>query len=182
MAQLSWEGYLSWDFEPEAAAERDAIIAAVYDAFHDVKRGPDATSWNETILLDGGRTLFQCLKVRKAEKNTEWQSLVDDPTWDPFPGSGGFTFVNPAGFHYYLPPALVRFLRGDGIQWYPGHLVGFIDDFYKDIRWSDPQLHVIARLIVFMASNDPRPCRDDGTNVWEEAIKNRWYRHLPSAG
>ena len=170
---------MDWELDPDAAAERDAIVAAIYMAFGSVRRGPDGTSWSETVALDFYRHEDECLAARKADKDGAWGELVDDPGWQPFPGVGGFSFIDAAGFHYYLPPTMVRTLQGDNPEWYDGHLLGVIDRFFDAVPWRDGELEAIARFVAFMAKHDSDLCSEEGDNVWQVAIEKRWHQHLP---
>ena len=167
-----------------APLERDALVAMIESAFWGVGRSPDAVSWNETVERDHYGTEEQCKVARESDTDLIWDELVDDPSWDPFPVSGGFCFINAAGFHYYLPPTMIRILLGMSEEMYHGHLLHFIEQFTgtNDLScWSEVQLQSIAQFILYMAHHDedagaveypPKP------NRWVVALERRWSSHL----
>lgn len=160
--------------------ERDEIIASVQAAFGGVTRVEGAISWSECGAIDNNKSEEVCLAARLSDTDTHWSQLVDDPDWWPFPGIGGFAFINSEGFQYYLPPTMIRFLRGENEEWFPGHLLGSIDRFVyvgPGSPWTRDQLACIARFIAFMARHDE--CIDeDDPNPWTEALERRWEAFL----
>lgn len=169
--------------------DRDAIIADIYSAFGNVTRGPNAISWNETVAIDDYESAVECARARKSDTDRHWQELVDNPNWKPFPGIGGFGFINLEGFRYYLPPTLIRFLRDTAQEWFPNHLLGIIGGFI-DIQshtgLTPRQFHVVARFIEFMSKHDGGDGFDDEGNVsphharkaWENALNRGWRIYL----
>jgi len=165
-------------------AERDSIIADIHVAFAGVVRGKHGISWKECEALDNYESNEACEAARRSDPDMAWSDLVEDTDWDPFPGIGGFSFINVQGFRYYLPPTMIRFLRGNNSEWFPGHLLGsisrFVDPHMCPPLWSEPQLQSIARFIAFMARHDAE-CRvfPDEPNPWTEAISKHWQAYLP---
>ncbi len=170
------------ELSDESTAERDAIIAAIHAAFASVVRGEHGISWCECRALD----LYEPEDARKAaresEPDSQWSELIASPYWEPFPGIGGFTFINAEGFRYYLPPTMIRFLCEDISEWFDGHLLRHIADFTGAQSlplWTEAQLRCIARFISFMARHDPDGESSDTPNVWAKALDQRWKAHLP---
>lgn len=163
-------------------AERDTVIAGIHSAFGLITRGKHGISWNECIEIDNCESDDVCEAARRSDTDTRWSELVDDPEWQPFPGFGGFSFINVEGFMYYLPPTMIRFLCGDNSEWYPGHLLGVIGGFTEPHLldfWSEQQLRAIARFISFMARHDPvLLLSPEDPNPWAHAIDARWHAYL----
>lgn len=164
-------------------AERDAIVADIDVAFKGVTRGPDGISWNECDALDRYQPPRVCAAARGSDKDLQWPELVDDRSWDRFPGIGGFAFIYNEGFRYYLPPTMIRFLHGDVSEWYPGHLLHAIDRLVEPPElphWGESKLRSIARFISFIAHHDPELQHfPDDPNPWANAIAQRWHVYLP---
>lgn len=165
--------------------QRDAIIAEITAAFKDVSRGQNGISWNETMEIDNWEPEDKCAAARLSDIDTHWSELVDSPDWQPFPGIGGFNFINTEGFLYYLPPTMIRFLGGKTSEWFPGHLLKSIDRFTEShllSLWTESQLRSVARFIAFMARHDTELLLDPGEeNPWVEAIRGRWGKYLPGS-
>jgi hypothetical protein len=171
------------DLSTSDLAERDAIIAGVQSAFAGVTRGERGISWNECVAIDNYESDAECEAARRSDGDSHWNEIVDDPDWHPFPGIGGFSFINAEGFRYYLPPTMIRFLRGDNEEWFPGDLLESIERFTEQHvlpLWSEEQLHAVARFIDFMARHheDQFRINPDEPNAWAEALKRRWGTHL----
>jgi len=94
---------MAWDLQTE---QRDAL-AEIYAAFDGVTR-EGGVSWSEAAVIDGYGTMEERLKARESDTEWNWQELVDDPLWRAW---DGFNFLDPIGFRYYLPVALVRCVR-----------------------------------------------------------------------
>ena len=88
-------------------AERDALIAEIHAAFKHIKRGR-GVSWLETDVLDDYGTEQECKAARAKDPEQHWPTLVNNPNWDHDKTYGGWAFLDPEGFRYYLPPAMVR--------------------------------------------------------------------------
>lgn len=91
----------------ELHTEREALIAEIYEAFRDVTR-EGGVSWSETFVLDDRGTEAECLAARAKDRDVRWTELVGDSTWEPDTGLGGFSFLDPIGFRYYLPAVMNR--------------------------------------------------------------------------
>jgi hypothetical protein len=168
------------DLDAAARAERDLIVTDIHASFKDVTRGECGISWNECVARDNYESDEACEAARHTDSDSRWTELVDDPTWFPFPGIGGFSFINAEGFRYYLPPTMIRLLRGDDSEWYPGLLLRDISRFTEphllDL-WSQPQLRCVARFVSFMARHD-KDWRPQEPNPWSAAFEARWRAWL----
>lgn len=162
--------------------QRAEMVAEIHEAFGNVTRTKDAISWSECVALDNYESERTCLQARQSDSDVSWTKLVDDEFWEPFPGIGGFSFINFEGFRYYLPATMIRFVRGDNSEWYPGHLLGVINRFTSpdpSHSWSPKQLACIAHFFRFMSVYDEETqhfMEYDGTNEWETALNDRWSK------
>lgn len=93
--------------------DAEEMIAQIYEAFADVDR-QGGISWSQSAAIDGFLKLSADDLMKYQEQDTEpsWHALVEDPKWEVFLGiSGGFAFLDPVGFRYYLPPVMIRSIR-----------------------------------------------------------------------
>lgn len=127
------------DLGGQDRSERDEIIAHIQAAFADVTRGDRGIWWSECVAIDKYETENVCEAARLSDTDSPWSELVDKLDWQPFPGIGGLRFINAEGFRYYLPPTMIRFLRGDNSEWFPGHLL-----LHTSCR-SDTKFHRVGR-------------------------------------
>ncbi len=101
----------------ELQAEREALIAEIYAAFKDVSR-EGGVSWSETQVLDDERELAsektarERSDARARDTDRHWADLLESADWLEVPGRGSFSFLDPIGFRYYLPAAMVHDIRG----------------------------------------------------------------------
>jgi hypothetical protein len=162
--------------------ESEKVIAEIHAAFETVTRGPHTVSWSECVVLDDYGSKKDQLAARRSDSDTHWNQLVDDEKWKPFPGVGGFSFIELDGFKYYLPPTMIRFLRGDRAEWYAGHLLRSIEEFTEqESQWTYEQLVAIAHFIDFMSRDDPGHdyAEDDSDrDTWKKAMKRRWHKFI----
>jgi hypothetical protein len=156
--------------------DRDALIAEICGAFGDIDRR-NAISWNECAALDRYESPADCAAARRSDLDTHWRDLIDDATWQPFPGIGGYSFIDARGFRYYLPPAMIRFARGDVSEWYPGHLLHVIERFTDQHPelFTPRMFAAIARFMAFMAAGDTDP---EHRKAWRDALNGGWRRRL----
>jgi hypothetical protein len=184
-AQL-WVGGLFWFMMgsvERGRVESEKIIAEIHEAFGSVTRGAHAISWRECVALDNYLQETNLLEVRQSDADTHWSELVDDQDWDPFPGIGGFSFINLDGFKYYLPPTMIRFLRGDNSEWFPGHLLKSIEEFTEqESQWTHKQIVAIAHFIDYMSRYDLYDEKDEEEgsdwDTWKKAMKRRWHKFI----
>lgn len=168
------------ELSENAVQERDDLVARIHVSFAGVVRGKEAVSWNECVARDMYESEAVCQAARLSDRDLHWSELIDDENWHPFPGIGGFSFINPQGFQYYLPPTMIRFLRGDNSEWYPGHLLSCIErntDGPQVASWSKEQLSCVVHLIEFMALHDDETrygVEMGYGNPWADALAQRW--------
>jgi hypothetical protein len=116
----SYPCYAMPDLEKRINASREHVIAEIREAFKNVMRG-NGVSWLETGVLDDYGTPHERKAARAKDPDRPWAELVDDPSWDPDQGWGGFSFLDAEGFRYYLPPAMLRTIRDVEPQWSLAH-------------------------------------------------------------
>ncbi len=91
-------------------------IALIFETFKGVTR-EGGVSWAESKVIDDYGSETEQLEARATDKDTCWEDLANDPDWEPFPGIGGFNFLDAIGFRYYLAATMVKELRGhEGAQ------------------------------------------------------------------
>jgi hypothetical protein len=92
--------------------EQSNVEREIREAFKDVTRA-GGMSWSEAALEDGGSDFDDLSKEELAvlDKDSSWEDLVEDDSWNDSPGIGGMTFLDPIGFAYYLPVIMIRSMR-----------------------------------------------------------------------
>ncbi len=163
----------------EGEAARKAVIDEIYRAFEGVTR-EGGVSWNETDRLDGYGDPEECCKARASDKDKSWTELVADRNWEPFPGVGGFSFIDDTGFRYYFPAVMIRFARGNVTEGHPGQLLGVMRRFLPNGSrvWTASQMRATARFVEFMAKFDPTGYREPHETEWEDALRQVWAPYL----
>ncbi len=84
-----------------------ALLAYIHDAFKGVTR-EGGVSWSQAGVIDGHGTEAEEIAARESDVDTRWQDVLDDASFNPDASWGGFSFLDPIGFRYYLPPAMIR--------------------------------------------------------------------------
>jgi hypothetical protein len=139
---------------PFMTAERDALLMDIETTFGGVTR-VGGVSWSESAVADryGSAEEFEQAKLK--DRDRRWQDLVDDPNWESSPGIGGWSFLDPIAFRYYLPAAMVRSIRFGYDVGVLFHLHLSSPDLIEDTRekWSEldlPQRHCVRRYLEYM--------------------------------
>ncbi len=166
----------------------EKTIALVFETFRDVTR-EGGVSWSETFVHDGGGDEDDCRRARQQDNESSWEELANDPDLELFPGTGGFCFLDPIGFRYYLPVAMVKKLRGEY-----GH-TGEID-FHLDLpkmwlrnytlkQWSNLQPAEIQSVCEFLKCMDIVETEQDSpysvpgearVTSWKNAYRSHWVK------
>ena len=81
--------------------------------FKGVKRD-GGISWSGALVVDRRGSDDEIAAAALQDRESCWENLVDDPEWDEEPGMGGFNFLDPIGFRYYIAPAMIRCTRRGG--------------------------------------------------------------------
>ncbi len=170
-----------------AVPSRDEVIAELSEAFDNVTRA-GGVSWTESEALDNFALPAQCAAARASDKDRHWRELANDPKWRPFPGVGGFSFLDEIGLRYYLTPMLIRYaspLSPADTAANPGDVLGLIEqasgpsDDRAEPALSRDQLRALARYVLHMSRAVSRQQHRFGSEcVWSEALENRWKRYL----
>ncbi len=170
----------------ELHAEKEALLAEIYDAFKGVSRD-GGVSWRESVRIDSYGYLPENAESRWPDTDRAWTDLVDDPSWHPDNGVGGFTFLDAIGFRYYVGPALVRCVRDGldcGIQsrltiWPDPEKVGQLSasDTTRMAALEPRQCRCIARCVRFMVEWSRRHAHEFEARSWEDALDSYWYQY-----
>jgi hypothetical protein len=87
---------------------RRQLLDEIYRVFAGVHRD-GGVSWSQADALDDwGATIDSTMWARKQDTESGWEDLVSDQEWITDKMYGGFCFLDPIGFRYYLPAAMVR--------------------------------------------------------------------------
>lgn len=149
--------------------ERIAVEAEIRDAFRGVTR-EHGVSWSEAEVIDRYGGAVERATARAEDQERSWEELVDDPAWDADPGMGGYIFLDPIGFRYYIAPALIRCVRGEfchSAMW----TLKIEDSFSREkiSMFSPEQKNAVARAIRFLIAID-----EAGDFDWATAYDSYW--------
>lgn len=152
------------------------LVRAIELAFRDVSR-EGGTSWRETKLIDLWGLDEDKIQNLYSDGDRAWADLVLDRSWSFEVGIGGFSFLDPIGFRYYLPAAMVRSIAApwDSSLAFQLTAEGDLADHMRN-KWSllnDEQLAVVARFVRFMADH----VDDEDFEEWGEAYRSEWWRY-----
>lgn len=156
--------------------ERQAVERTIRQAFAGVSR-EGGVSWSESVIIDGVGSDRTPEEARALDTEVRWEDLVDDGNWHHDVTIGGFSFLNPIGFRYYIAPAMVRCIRENG-----GEFISYalnVDGDYKRKMVSlinAYQAHAIARFIRLMIVVLAARQDDIYGAPWSTAYKSYW-RH-----
>lgn len=173
----------------QLGAERDALIQEIHAAFKGVTR-EGGVSWSESVVIDDGGSDEKRQRVRSQDRETSWEELIDDSNWRSDRGVGGFSFLDPIGFRYYLAPAMIRCTRPDD--------GGSMNGFRLTIPTEDPssrahkleqlssldqrQRACVVRFLRYMIDASWLDAIESGeeeyaricTKEWESALNSGW--------
>lgn len=151
--------------------ERQAVEAQIRDAFKDVTRG-DGISWSEADVIDAYGSDEQCNEARALDNESGWQELVDDPRW------GGevsnWSFLDAAGFRYYVAPAMIRSCRSGWGELLSYQLERSLDDADYGELFTPQQLAAIARFVRYMIAVHDAQDDDIYGKHWKNAYNGIW--------
>jgi len=85
------------------------MIEEIKTAFKGVTR-EGGVSWSETVVIDDYGTREERAAARTRDKDKTWLEIANDPKWDFNVGLGRHNFLDPIGFRYYLPAAMMAVL------------------------------------------------------------------------
>ncbi|MBL0870801.1 MAG: hypothetical protein IBJ18_09530 [Phycisphaerales bacterium] len=96
---------------PDLRAQIHQAINQIHAAFKDVDR-TNGISWREADIIDDHGDEYQLAAARARDNEKSWTDLLDPQRWPPTDGPrSGWAFLDPIGFRYYLPVAMIRHLR-----------------------------------------------------------------------
>lgn len=129
---------------------RAAVEAEIREAFRGVTR-EHGVSWSETVVMDEYGGAVERERARAEDREGSWEELVDDPAWHIGAGMGGYVFLDPVGFRYYIAPGLIRCIRGEldhSLDW----PLNIKDTFSREkiCLFSPAQKDAVARAIRFL--------------------------------
>lgn len=84
-----------------------SLIAEIEAAFAGVTR-EGGISWSEADAIDDYASPAERAAAREKDREKGWQDLVTDPTWPGSDVPSNWSFLDPIGYRYYLPAALIR--------------------------------------------------------------------------
>jgi hypothetical protein len=156
--------------------ERQAVEAKIREAFRGVTRTGGIT-WSESVILDGdgsGRTREQ---ARALDTESRWEDLVDDKDWHHEVGIGGFNFLDPIGFRYYIAPAMIRCIRENGGE-FISYALRIDGEFKRDLvsLFDARQSHATARFVRLMIAVHVTNHDDIYGKPWSDAYKIYWKK------
>lgn len=85
-------------------------IALIYETFKGVTR-EGGVSWSRVVVPDDYKSWESMYPNGTPDTDKNWEELADDTNWDHSPGVGGFGYLDPISFRYYLPAAMIKELR-----------------------------------------------------------------------
>ena len=165
------------------AIERDALIQEITDAFAGVTR-EGGVSWSEAYAIDYQEEPDEFAKARERDKDTTWTELLENPEWNPSPGMGGWSFLDPIGFRYYLPAGMMRSIREGYNVGIAFHLT-LAEDHLKNWhlqKWSlldDRQRLCVRRFLEYMAKVDEEDGYIGYFGEWVAALNSYWNHAVP---
>lgn len=99
-----------------AAPAPQQLEATIYAAFARARLSPHAISWSQAQWMDasGDDAEIALIVVGEDEpdRRRSWRRLINDPSWEPCRTFGILEELNAEGLQYYLPPIMMRILRG----------------------------------------------------------------------
>ena len=157
-----------------------ALIAEIHEAFHGVSRA-DGVSWTQSIAEDLYWTPEQLQESGLMDTDQCWEDLIDDESWRDAPGVGGFNFLDPIGFRYYLPAAMIRDLRRGYSETLDFNL-RFPPPGAKDRNWhierlsklDHKQRQCVASFVRFSMDRSIEADDDLSFEDWQHAWENYW--------
>jgi hypothetical protein len=161
----------------------EKTIALVFETFRDVTL-EGGVSWSESIAFDKYNSEREWQAARGKDCEPGWEVLANDPDWEPFPGGGGFHFLDAIGFRYYLPVALVKKLRGEygsggEIDQHLNIRGGFRASKLEMLSALQPEeIQCVCEFLKCMMAVEDYPPDPElgyfGEDSWERAYRSHW--------
>lgn len=128
------------------------------------------------MVIDNRGTDADRLEARQQDTDARWEDLVDDPNWfaEDF-CIGGWNFLDPIGFRYYLAPAMIRALRRGGNEPLSYALCADGDFGREQVSLlTSSQLHTTARFVWFMIRTHNAANDHIYGEAWNHAYRAFW--------
>lgn len=157
------------------ASQRVAVEAMIRAAFAGVTR-EGGTSWTESMIIDDLGDDAACERARRSDREPNWDALIDDPDWFDDPGSGGFNFLDPVGYRYYLAPKMVRCLRRDQDDEFFCYALSVDSELRREqISLLNPlQRGAVAAFVRYMVARFESRSTLDGLRGWKNCYRSFW--------
>lgn len=144
--------------------------AEIRKAFSGVTR-EGGISWSEADAMDAYAMPAERAAARARDTENRWEELVDDPRWRDDLGAGGFSFLDPIGYRYYLAPVMIRCARRGYSDLLPSPLVLTKAHAKKGVELLTPeQAAAVARFIRLMLET----ADEHDAGEWREAYESGW--------
>lgn len=151
----------------------------IREAFRGVTR-EGGVSWIEAGAIDERDDEETCRAARALDEDQSWEELVEDPSWDPNSSWGGFSFLDPIGFRYYLAPAMIRAMRSDDLHSIC-HYLNLKDSDPRHAEWiahkhsllNHRQRQCVAQFLAFMCPWTRGRCILL-SDRWRETFESGW--------
>jgi hypothetical protein len=166
--------------ENDYSSETEAMLKEIHEAFREMTR-VGGVSWTESIAIDEYAEHNRA-EYRAKDTETSWTELPDDPNWRVDMGVGGFSFLDPIGFRYYLPAAMIVAARGgydEGINFHLTLPKKFLRE-HSLSKWSlldGNQRRCVRHFIEYMIrAYETRPewHEEYSLNSWRKAFDSYW--------
>lgn len=168
------------DLPSHVAQQRIEALAAIRAAFRGARRS-GGVSWSESRVIDNYGNETERAEARARDTDTSWEDLVGNPNWKPSLGTGGFSFLDPIGFAYYLPAAMTRAILdgwGESTAFAltvnpPGH--GLRD--YRLEQWramDEGHGRAIAKFLRYMIALTEHRGDEVDADTWRDALNSHW--------
>jgi hypothetical protein len=164
---------------PYLIQEQQALEAEIREAFKGVSR-EGGVSWSETVVIDdySARPDNKArVAARANDKDRNWIELAGNDQWDAGPGVGGWSFLDPIGFRYYLPAAMIRALHAGYAAFTSLTLDFVLDTGSSDPRMTlldDAQRRCVAHFVRFMVARDTANGNDLDAETWQRVYDDHW--------
>ena len=163
--------------------EQSALNAEIDAAFADVGR-EGGVSWSESVVIDNYGSMEERLAARASDRDVRWRDLVGDKQWESECGVGGWSFLDPIGFRYYLPASMKQQViagHGEGFLEYQLDYRGDEFDSWKAEKHSllnDRQRACVARFLQFMVDvTREEEWGEIDAEGWQRALDRHWCKY-----
>lgn len=162
------------EIPPYLAKEQQAVEAIIRAAFGGVTR-EGGVSWSESEVIDEYGGAADRAAARERDRESCWEDLVDDPEWEHEAGIGGFYFLDPVGYRYYIAPAMIRCAR-IGYGEFIGYALTIDNEFMQSLVTliNPDQRSAIARFVRFMITTHDAADDEIYGRSWKEAYQLFW--------